>query len=154
MRHLIPWGCALLCAAAAPLALAAAPPASKTAGMSCTQLRDAAHALDDQATTIRLRIQAQPRPEGPNVRNARELIALMPGVYTGAKGKELLDQARKMDEADAFLDADRVKSGKAATPDQKALLALQARIAELDRAYNANPDCEDRGEFSKTGGAR
>lgn len=149
MRNLIFWGCALAGASLIPLIQAPAF-AATTKGMTCAQLRDAEHALDKKAEVIRLRIQAATKGEGANVKAAREMIALLPGVYSGDKGRQLLDEARQMDEADAFIDADRVKPGQTATPDQKALAALQAQMAELNRAYNSNPDCEDRGEFGLT----
>ncbi len=124
------------------------------AGMSCAQIRAIQHDLNQEEQTIRLRIQAQRKGEGENVRNVREMIKLLPGVYAGAKGEQLLAEARKMDEADAFANADQVKSGQTASADQKQILALQARSLELDKAYAANPDCEDRGEFSHVRGRR
>ncbi|MEW5684003.1 MAG: hypothetical protein AB1942_03700 [Pseudomonadota bacterium] len=155
MRFLIPWGCALACAAVTPIIHATAATAAPAApAMSCRQIRDAQAVLDRDAEKIRLRVQAQTRGEGTNVRAAREMIALLPGVYAGAKGEQLLEEARKMDHADAFIDADRVKPGQTPSADQKALAGIQARMAELDRAYARNPDCEDRGEFAFTHGRR
>ena len=133
---------------------ALSPAQAPGAGMSCSQIRDAQGRLNQEEQEIRLRIQAQRKGEGANVRNAREMIALMPSIYGGAKGQQLLADARRMDEADAFANADHVKAGQTASPDQKKILALQARSLELDRAYAANPDCEDRGEFGLTGRAR
>lgn len=142
-------------ALAGGLAVHAATPSAKPgAGMSCSQIRDAQGVLNQEEQQIRLRIQAQRKGEGENVRNARQMIALMPGVYAGAKGEQLLADARRMDEADAFANADHVKAGQVASADQRKILDLQARSSELDRAYAANPDCEDRGEFGHTGRTR
>lgn len=130
-------GAALI--AASGLAL----PASAQAAASCKQITDEEMAIMKQEEAVRLRIQAKPRPEGSNVKAARELIAVMPGVYAGGKGAKLLADARKMDDSDAFVDADRVKPGQALTADQKLLKALMARSAQLRKAYLDNPDCDD-----------
>jgi hypothetical protein len=113
------------------------------AGMSCKQITDEEMAIMKQEGAIRLRIQAKPRPEGSNVKAARDLIALMPGVYAGGKGAQLLADARKMDDSDAFVDADQIKPGQTLTADQKQLKAVMARSAELRKAYLDNPDCDD-----------
>ena len=130
---------ALVAAPSAPPAFAQARPAAS----SCKQITDEEMRIAKQEGEIRRGIQARPRPEGANVKAARELIALMPGVYGGGKGAQLLADARKMDDSDAFVDADRIKPGEAMTADQKQLKALGARSAALRKAYLDNPGCDD-----------
>ena len=100
--------------------------------------------INKQEEAVRLRIQAQPRPEGSNVKTVRELIALMPSAYAGAKGQQALAQAKLMDDADAFIDADKPRAGQALSADQKQIKALEARYDALQRQFNSNPDCVDR----------
>jgi hypothetical protein len=116
---------------------------ARPAALSCKQITDEEIRILKQEEAIQLRVQAKPRPEGPNVKAARELIALMPGVYAGGKGAQLLADARKMDHTDAFVDADQVKPDRIMTADQKQIRALRERAAQLHKAYLDNPDCDD-----------